>query len=270
MNFAKVSRSLWHSRKFRSLTSDSERMLYLYLITCPHGNSAGCFVLPALYACADLGWSEQQYADGIHTLSKAGLIGFDKDEQTVRIVGWFRFNAPQNPKHAAGIRNVIASVQSKRLKALCLNELEAVLKGEPPPEEPPDPPSSGNGHDTVSEGYHYKKRREETVPEEKRNAAADAAHSNPSLDHVYPLPDEPLKQPELTAESELFRRGKKVLGANAGGVVKKLLKAKGGNIALARAAIETASTKGDPREYIARVIRGPADAPAAGECKWAI
>lgn len=60
---------------------------------------------------------------------------------------------------------------------------------------------------------------------------------------------------EETPDAELYRRGKKILGAGAGGLIAKLLKAKGGNIALARAAIETASTKQDPREYVGALLR---------------
>lgn len=59
-----------------------------------------------------------------------------------------------------------------------------------------------------------------------------------------------------TPEAELYRRGKQVLGKSAGGLIKKLLTAKGGSIAQARAAIETASEKGDPGEYIGAIIRG--------------
>jgi uncharacterized protein YdaU (DUF1376 family) len=55
-------------------------------------------------------------------------------------------------------------------------------------------------------------------------------------------------------EVELFRRGKEVLGKSAGGLVKQLLDAKGGKINLARAAIETASSKENPREYIGKII----------------
>ena len=58
-------------------------------------------------------------------------------------------------------------------------------------------------------------------------------------------------------EADLFHRGKAVLGDNAGGLIKKLITAKAGSIALARAAIETASTKQDPREYVAACIHGP-------------
>lgn len=59
------------------------------------------------------------------------------------------------------------------------------------------------------------------------------------------------------AEKALFDRGKEVLGKSAGGQIVKLLKAKGGNVALARAIIETASQKQNPSEYVAAAIRQP-------------
>lgn len=59
-----------------------------------------------------------------------------------------------------------------------------------------------------------------------------------------------------TLESQLFARGKEVLGENAGGMIVKLLKAKNKNVPLARSAIEMAATKSDPREYIGAVIHG--------------
>ena len=60
----------------------------------------------------------------------------------------------------------------------------------------------------------------------------------------------------MTPEVELFRRGKEVLGKNAGGFISKLLKAKDNNCALARATIEIASTKENPREYIGAILKG--------------
>jgi len=66
-------------------------------------------------------------------------------------------------------------------------------------------------------------------------------------------------------EVELFNRGREVLGKQAGGLISKLLAAKQKNVALARAAIEQASTKSDPREYIGAVIRGK---QSAAEPNW--
>jgi hypothetical protein len=58
-------------------------------------------------------------------------------------------------------------------------------------------------------------------------------------------------------EREYFVRGREVLGKGAGGLIGKLLKAKGGNVAMARAAIEQASQKQSPAEYVAAICRGP-------------
>lgn len=71
-------------------------------------------------------------------------------------------------------------------------------------------------------------------------------------------PDDP-----SIAEREFFQRGRQILGKSAGGQLAKLKAAKGHNVALARAAIETAATKDKPAEYIAAVIRGPPVARAA-------
>lgn len=64
-------------------------------------------------------------------------------------------------------------------------------------------------------------------------------------------PDDP-----AIPEREYFFRGREVLGQGAGGLIADLLKAKGRNVALARAALETASTKQNPKEYVAAICRG--------------
>lgn len=76
-------------------------------------------------------------------------------------------------------------------------------------------------------------------PQRKKDAA-NAAPAEPS-----------------SPEADLFRRGKELLGSEAGGLIKRLVKAKGGSIPLARAALEMAATKHDKREYIGAIIRGP-------------
>jgi hypothetical protein len=89
-------------------------------------------------------------------------------------------------------------------------------------------------------GASHLKRKEE----ERKKDAVNGADAHSVLAQV---PD---------AETELYRRGKQVLGASSGGLITRLLKAKDGKINLARAAIETAAGKESPREYIGAVIRG--------------
>lgn len=81
-------------------------------------------------------------------------------------------------------------------------------------------------------------------------------------------PDGSASAPDVpTPEVDYFRRIKEICGSTAGGLGKRLLDAKNGNIPLARAAIEQASTKENPREYLGAIIRnrdGPNDAEARG------
>jgi hypothetical protein len=79
------------------------------------------------------------------------------------------------------------------------------------------------------------------------SSEADASGAAAPLDPAVP-------------EREYFLRGREVLGKGAGAMIANLLKAKGGNVAYARAALEQASQKQKPIEYIAAICRGP---PAA-------
>ncbi len=69
-------------------------------------------------------------------------------------------------------------------------------------------------------------------------------------------PEQPDPDDPSVAKRELYARAEAVAGAGFGGQVTKLIRRKGGNVALARAAVETASTTHNPREYLARIIRG--------------
>lgn len=86
-----------------------------------------------------------------------------------------------------------------------------------------------------------------TLDQERKKDAADAAL--PGFEEATPpAPD--------NLEKQLFERGKAILGTGSGGLIAKLLKAKKGDVALARAAVELASTKQNPREFIGAVVAG--------------
>jgi uncharacterized protein YdaU (DUF1376 family) len=109
----------------------------------------------------------------------------------------------------------------------------------------------------------------------KRSASAKQKHSNRSANaeqldtHAgatsQPQPQQDAAPAAPDPEVELFRRGREVLGKTGGGLISKLLVAKQKNVALARAAIEQASTKSDPREYIGAIVRGK---QAADQPQW--
>jgi hypothetical protein len=127
-DFSKVSPSVWRSKKFKKLSGEGEKLVYLYLLTCPHGNSAGCFDLDPSYVCADMGITEKAYRKAMDSLSSVGLVLFDETENTVFITNWATFNPPTNVKHAMGLVAQIDGASSCALKAAALRDFKATIE----------------------------------------------------------------------------------------------------------------------------------------------
>lgn len=117
--------------------------------------------------------------------------------------------------------------------------------------------------DLASAKESYEKRAKAGEKGGKAKAEAKQGSGNATPGPEQPLTFNQSKKDAADAapdpEKELFRRGREVLGKSAGGMISKLLAAKQKSIPLARAAIEQASTKSDPREYIGGIIRGKQD-----------
>lgn len=109
--YGKVSTSLWQSKKFRSLDgNDDAKLFYLYLHTCPHVNSIGCFRLPKGYVYEDLGWEFDRIDRAIEDLCKALLIGWNQQERVVLIADFLAHSPITNMKHAAGAAKIALSL----------------------------------------------------------------------------------------------------------------------------------------------------------------
>lgn len=117
--FSKVSPSVWRSKKFRAIKDHEAQRVYLYLLTCPHGSSIGCFDIDPNYAAADLEINSEQFRTCIETLSNALLIEFDWDDNTVLLVNWESYNEPANINHAKGMIAQFKQASSEMLKAKC-------------------------------------------------------------------------------------------------------------------------------------------------------
>lgn len=85
----------------------------------------------------------------------------------------------------------------------------------------------------------------EVVPLAKANGRKSAS---PDL---FP---KPVKPPSDTPEAQLFRRGRELLGDSAGGVIKNLMALKMGNVHKARAMLEDAAGKNNPKDWIMAAI----------------
>ncbi len=92
------------------------------------------------------------------------------------------------------------------------------------------------------------------------NGVAKSNHPHPHPPN-YSVPTERAPDAPRDEEKELFARGREVLGKNAGGQIVKLMRAKGGVVSKARAAIEQAASKDRPMDYISAAIKGGTGPP---------
>ena len=77
--YSKVSPNVWQSERFNSLPSDDGRYLYLYLLTCQHQSSAGCYWLPEGLCLRGSRWPSNRLAKARQELVAADLILFDAE-----------------------------------------------------------------------------------------------------------------------------------------------------------------------------------------------
>lgn len=107
--FGRVETVIWQNRKFRDL-SDDGRLLWLYVLCCPHGNAVGCFVLPDGYIAADLDWSFERVERTVSELLAKGRIERDKPTSLTWVKGWWGHNTIENPNVAKAAMKAIGSL----------------------------------------------------------------------------------------------------------------------------------------------------------------
>jgi hypothetical protein len=113
--FTKVVPTLWRSRRFRELP-DNAKLLFVYLLTNGHQNSAGCYALPDGYACDDLVWEVADLVAARDVLIEADLIDYDPESGEILIRRWFKHNPPMNQKHYQGTERLVSGISSDRLR----------------------------------------------------------------------------------------------------------------------------------------------------------
>ena len=129
-DFNKVAICFWQQPN-RGL-SDEAQYLRLYLMTCPHQNSAGAFSLPEGYACADLNWPLAKLRTHRKALIDANVLLFDADTNELFLVDWFTHNPAMNPKHIAGANRIIARLHSATIRDAAQTALTAQIQTAPP------------------------------------------------------------------------------------------------------------------------------------------
>ena len=99
--YHKVSPRFWTDEKVLRW-NDDEKMLALYLLTCPHRTTEGLFRLPKLYMAADLGWSAERLEKPFAKLIGDGFMKYDEAVSIVLLCNALKYQKPENPNQRKG------------------------------------------------------------------------------------------------------------------------------------------------------------------------
>jgi len=125
--YSRIKSRFWHDEKSGQWDDDT-KLLALYLLTCPHGNILGCFVLPKLYICADLRWTEERLRKPFAKLLEEGFLEYDENTSLILINNWLKHNPIENGNQAiAGVQMLKELPKSYVLESL-LRHIESENK----------------------------------------------------------------------------------------------------------------------------------------------
>lgn len=108
--FGKISARIWRSKKFRALPDDLSQLVYIYLQTCAHGNSAGCFHISPVMIASEMKQEPAQIDAALDRCAEVGLIRRFEEEDLVQIVAFFDHNAPSSRPQLAGPVKILAAL----------------------------------------------------------------------------------------------------------------------------------------------------------------
>jgi len=124
--YAQINRKIWNTDCFRSLSRDA-RELFQYIMTSPHGNQLGLFVLRPGYAIDDLQWKTDRegYGKPLTELIRVGLIAWDEKREIILDISQVEKHPPEGPNQVKYCIKIINQLPKTKL----FIKLSAILKG---------------------------------------------------------------------------------------------------------------------------------------------
>lgn len=114
--YTRVKARFWASAAEHGWDDDT-RMLALYLLTCPHNNILGAFVLPRGYASADLGWEESpaRLSNAWAALEADDFIRCEARTRLVVITHHLEHNPLENPNQVTAAMKQLNELPNSQL-----------------------------------------------------------------------------------------------------------------------------------------------------------
>ncbi len=126
--YQRVLVKIWHDEKVLTLT-DNEKLLFVYLLTSPHSNAIGTFVLKKGYVADDLQWSVKRTVRNIDALTNKELIQYDKAVGVLTVCHYLRYNPIENPNQLISAVRLFRALPRSPILSNLARSLETLSEG---------------------------------------------------------------------------------------------------------------------------------------------
>lgn len=123
--------TFWSDPKVDDDFTPEDKYFYLYLLTNPHTNIAGCYEVSMKQLTKELGYNEDTVKLLLKRMEEThGVIRYDPKTKEVLLLNWYKYNWSKSPNFQKGIRECIPYIKSKKFR----DYVSSVLDGPGPSE----------------------------------------------------------------------------------------------------------------------------------------
>ncbi len=127
MRYQKIMSQIWNDERF-DILNDREKLFYLYVLTSPHGNLIGMYVLKEGYAKSDLKHLGKSFRRDLKRLCDIGLIMYDPKNEIIYIPNFIKHNPITNPNQKKAVKKIFNELPKSFLLNEFIKKNEGLMK----------------------------------------------------------------------------------------------------------------------------------------------
>lgn len=115
--YRNIQMSFWTDSKITDDFTPEEKYLYLYLMTNPHTNLAGCYEISIKQAISETGYSADKIMKLIDQLEKVqNIIRYSKDTKEILLMNWNKYNWTNSEKFRKPLAEELKNIKDSDFK----------------------------------------------------------------------------------------------------------------------------------------------------------
>jgi hypothetical protein len=205
-DYGRISTGFWNHPKIRSC-GDQAKLLANYLMTGPHSNSIGAYLLPDAYVADDLGWTAQTVSKAFAELFGIGFAQRFADGRHVVVCDILEWNPIENPNVAVAAKKQLDLLPDDPALMHVFNGLKPYAR------------HFRDGFETVAERFrNIEPNRTEPEPEPEPSSLSAVADEIPAALQAYNAVAEEIGWPQAQAITSKRKSALKARLADDGGI----------------------------------------------------